>query len=167
MQIEELLNEGLVREYKVVVAAKELDDRLDSILEDFRANAKIKGFRPGKAPLSLLKRMHGERAKGQVINETMQETSTKLFEEKGIRPALRPEVDLGDFKEGKDLEYTLKVEILPEINVDDFKAPALERWVAEVADADIDTVLERVAGQQKSFKKAAKTTKAIARFLGE
>ncbi|MCJ9430433.1 trigger factor [Kordiimonas marina] len=160
MQIEELLNEGLVREYKVVVAANELDDRLNRILEDFRANAKIKGFRPGKAPLSLLKRMHGERAMGQVLNETMQETSAKLFEEKGVRPALRPEVDLGDYKEGKDLEYTLKVEILPEINVDDFKAPALERWIAEVADADIDTVLERVAGQQKTFKKAAKTVKA-------
>ncbi|TNE60615.1 MAG: trigger factor [Alphaproteobacteria bacterium] len=160
MQIEELLSEGLVREYKVVVAAKELDDRLDNILQDFRANAKIKGFRPGKAPLSLLKRMHGERAKGQVLNETMQETSSKLFEEKGIRPAMRPEVDLAAYEDGKDLEYTLKVEILPEVNVEGFKAPALERWVAEVADADIDTVLERVAGQQKSFKKAAKTTKA-------
>ncbi|MFC4347709.1 trigger factor [Kordiimonas lipolytica] len=160
MQIEELLNEGLKREYKIVVAAKELDDRLDAILDEFRATAKIKGFRPGKAPLSLLKRMHGERAKGQVLSETMQETSAKLFEDKNIRPATRPEVDMDEYEDGKDLEYTLKVEILPEISVDDFKAPALERWVAEVDDKTVEEFCEKIAAQQKTFKKAAKTTKA-------
>ncbi|NVJ99407.1 MAG: trigger factor [Alphaproteobacteria bacterium] len=160
MQIEELLNEGLKREYKVVVGAKELDDRLDAVLDEFRATARIKGFRPGKAPLSLLKRMHGERAKGQVISEAMQETSTKLFEEKNIRPATRPEVDMDEYEEGKDLAYTLKLEILPEISVDEFKAPKLERWTAEVSDKDIDDLVEKIAGQQKSFKKAAKTAKA-------
>lgn len=160
MQIEELLNEGLKREYKVVVGAQEIDDRLDAVLDEFRATARIKGFRPGKAPLSLLKRMHGERAKGQVISETMQETSSKLFEEKNIRPATRPEVDMGEYEDGQDLAYTLKVEILPEVSVDDFKAPALERWVADVADADVDAFVEKIAGQQKTFKKAAKTYKA-------
>ena len=160
MQIEELLNEGLKREYKIVVEASELDAKLDAVLDEFRATAKIKGFRPGKAPISLLKRMHGDRAKGQVLNEAMQESSSKLFEEKEIRPALRPEVDMGEYEDGKDLEYTLKVEILPEISVDEFKAPALERWVAEVADADVDAFVERIAGQQKTFKKAAKTVKS-------
>ena len=160
MQIEELLNEGLKREFKVVVAASDLDAKLDSVLEEYRATANIKGFRPGKAPLSLLKRLHGERARGQVVSETMQETSAKLFEEKELRPALRPEVDMGDYEAGKDLEYTLKVEVLPDVDVEDFKAPKLERWVAEVADKDIDDALERIASQQKSFKKAAKTTKA-------
>ena len=160
MQIEELLNDGLKREFKVVVPAQELDSRLDKILVEYRATAKIKGFRPGKAPLSLLRRMHGERAKGQVISEAMQETSTKLFEEKDIRPALRPDVDMGAYEDGKDLEYTLKVELLPDVDVEGFKAPALERWVAEVADADIKIALDNIAGQQKSFKKAAKTAKA-------
>ncbi|MFC3051139.1 trigger factor [Kordiimonas pumila] len=160
MQIEELLNKGLKREFKVTVAASDLDARLDKILEEFRATARIKGFRPGKAPISLLRKMHGERAKGQVISETMQETSTKLFEEKSLRPALRPEVEMGDYKDGSDLEYTLKVELLPEVDVEKFKAPALERWIAEVSDADIETTLERIASQQKSFKAAAKTAKA-------
>ncbi|WP_020398863.1 trigger factor [Kordiimonas gwangyangensis] len=160
MQIEELLNEGLKREYKVVVEASELDAKLDAVLDEFRATARIKGFRPGKAPISLLKRMHGERAKGQVLNEAMQESSTKLFEEKKIRPALRPEVDMDQYEDGKNLEYTLKVEVLPEIDVDGFKAPALERWIAEVDDKDVDAFVERIAGQQKTFKKAAKTVKA-------
>jgi len=170
MQIEELLNDGLKREYKVVVAAGELDERLDNILTEFRATARIKGFRPGKAPLSLLRRMHGDRARGQVLQETVQQTTTKLFEEKEIRPAVRPDVDLGDYEDGKDLEYTLKVEVLPTIDISDFEAPALERWVPEVADKDVNEALERLASQQKTFKKAAKTVKAKegdARLNGE
>lgn len=161
MQIEELLIDGLKHEYKVTVPAKDLDARLDAILTEFRATANIKGFRPGKAPLSLLKRMHGDRAQGQVLSETMQETSAKLFEEKNLKPAMRPEVDMvNEFESGKDLEYKLTVEVLPEIDVDGFKAPKLERWVAEVDEAAIDGFVERIASQQKSFKKAAKTTKA-------
>ena len=160
MQIEELLNDGLKREFKVIVPVKELNERLDKILIEYRTTATIKGFRPGKAPLSLLKRMHGERAQGQVISEAMQDSSTKLFEDKDIRPALRPEVDMGDYEDGTDLEYTLKVELLPVVDVEHFKAPALDRWVAEVADTDLDAALERIAGQQKSFKKAAKTAKS-------
>lgn len=161
MQIEELLVDGLKHEYKVTVPAKDLDARLDAILTEFRATANIKGFRPGKAPLSLLRRMHGERAQGQLLQETMQETSAKLFEEKKLKPALRPEVDMeGTFETGKDLEYKLSVEVLPEIDVEGFKAPALERWIAEVDEAAIDGFVGRIAGQQKAFKKAAKTAKA-------
>lgn len=161
MQIEELLIDGLKHEYKITVPAKDLDARMDAILTEFRATAKIKGFRPGKAPLSLLRRMHGERAQGQLLSETMQETSTKLFEEKSLRPALRPEVDMdGQFEMGRDLEYKLIIEVLPEINVDDFKAPSLDRWIAEVSDKDVADFMTRIASQQKSFKKAAKTAKA-------
>ena len=160
MQVEELVNEGLKREFKVVVEAGELDAKLDTILSEFRATAQIKGFRPGKAPLSLLKRMHGERAMSQVLSETMQETSSRLMEDKGLKPAVRPEVDVDNYEDGQDLAYTIRLEVLPDIDISDFKAPALERWVADVADADIDTAAERVASQQKTFKKAAKTAKA-------
>ena len=161
MQIEELAIDGLKHEYKITVPAKDLDARMDAILTEFRATAKIKGFRPGKAPLSLLKRMHGERAQGQLLNETMQETSAKLFEEKKLKPAMRPEVEMvNEFSDGKDLEYKLTIEVLPEIDVEAFKAPALERWIAKVDDSAIDAFVERIATQQKSFKKAAKTAKA-------
>lgn len=162
MQINELLNEGLKREYQVVMTAADMDERLTAVLEEFRATAKIKGFRPGKAPLSLLKRMHGERAKGQVINESVQETVQKLLEDKNVKPAMQPDVALAndDWDFGSDLEFTVKIEALPEIDVDNFKAPALERWVAEVDEKTVDKMLVDLAAQQKSFKKAAKTTKA-------
>lgn len=161
MQIEELQIDGLKHAYKITVPAKDLDARMNAILTEFRATANIKGFRPGKAPLSLLKRMHGERAQGQLLNETMQETSAKLFEEKKLKPAMRPEVDMAsEFKDGNDLEYTITVEVLPEIDITSFKAPALERWIADVDEKAIDEFVERIASQQKSFKKAAKTAKA-------
>ena len=160
MQIEELSKNGLKHEFKVTVEAQELNERLDKILVEFRSTAKIKGFRPGKAPLSLLRRMHGERARGQVISEAMQETSEKLFVEKDIRPALRPDVNMGEYEDGNDLEYTLSVEVLPTIDVEGFKAPSLERWAAEVSDEDLTKALDTIAKQQKSFKTAAKTVKA-------
>jgi len=160
MQIEEMKTEGLKREYKVVIEAAELTNRLETILKDFQANAKINGFRPGKAPLSLLKKMHGDRAMGQVLNEAVNENTEKLFAEKSLRPATRPEVDVNEFEDGKDLGFTVAVEILPEINVDDFKAPSLERWVADVADKDVNDALDNMASQQKVYKKAPKTTKA-------
>ncbi len=160
MQIEELLNDGLQREYKVVITAADLDTKLNTILEDYRTNVDIKGFRKGKAPLSLLKRQHGDRAMGQVLNETMQESTTKLMEEKNIRPAVRPEVGNMNFEEGKDLDFKVKLEVLPEIDVDSFKAPPLERWTAKVEEGDIDALIENIASEQKSFEKAAKTAKA-------
>ncbi len=160
MQSEELLSEGLKREYKVVVEASELDDRLEKVLIEFRSSASIKGFRPGKAPLSLLKRMHGDRAMGQVLQEAVNESTEKLFADKDMRPATRPDVSVGDYEDGKDLSFTVSLEILPTIDVSSFKAPKMERWIAEVADKDIDVALKDMASNQKTFTKAAKTTKA-------
>jgi len=161
MQFTEQLNEGLKREYRVTVPSTELDAKLDKLLNDFRANSNIKGFRPGKAPLSLLKQMHGDRARGQVLSEAVEESSRQVLEDNNIRPAAQPELDLEAApEEGSDLEYTLKVEILPEIDVEGFKAPALERLVVEASDKDIDEAASRVASQQKAYKKAAKTAKA-------
>lgn len=161
MNIQETLNEGLRREFTVTITADDLNARLDKVLEDFRKTTVIKGFRKGKAPLSLLRRMHGERAMGQVVSETVQETSQELLEEKKVKPALQPEIDLvGDFKAGTDLTYSLKVDVLPDINVTDFESPSLERWVAAVEDSQIEEALGRLSEGRKSFKKAAKTYKA-------
>jgi len=161
MQVEDIQTEGLSQEYKVTVAASDIDNKMNGVLNEFRATAQIKGFRKGKAPLSLLKKMYGERAMGQVLQETVQETTGKLFEEKSIKPALQPDVDVDEsFEAGKDLNFTVKVDVLPEINIDGFEAPALERWVAEADDASIETALGRLAEGRKTFKKAAKTAKS-------
>ena len=163
MQVEELVNEGLRREFKVTVPSADLDAKLNKILADFQKTADIKGFRKGKAPLSLLKRMHGERAFGQVVSEVVQESSQSVMTERELKPAMQPELDLVDeFAEGKDLAYTLKLDILPDIDVSDFKAPALERWVADVEDGQVEEAMGRLSEGRKSFRKAAKTAKAKA-----
>jgi len=165
MQVEELLNSGLNREYKVVITAADMDARLSKILNEYRTNVKMNGFRPGKAPLSLLKKLHGERAMGQVIQESVNESVQKLYADNDIRPAGNPDIDFGDvnpdsLKEGDDMSFTVKVEALPTVDISDFKAPALERMTASVSDDAVEEFCTNLAAQQKRFEKAAKTTKA-------
>jgi trigger factor len=160
MQVEELLNEGLKREFKIKVAASDIEARLDEQLAELSQRIRLPGFRPGKAPRSLLKKLHGQNLMGQVLEETIQSTSQKALEERELRPALQPKVDIKDYDEGKDLEYTLEVEVIPAIDAPDFSKLKLERLVAPVADKQIDEFVERIAGQQKNFEAAAKTYKA-------
>lgn len=165
MQVEELLNSGLNREYKVVVTAADIDARLNTILNEYRTKVKMNGFRPGKAPLSLLKKLHGERAMGQVIQESVNDSVEKLYADNDIRPAARPDIDFGDvnpdaIKDGDDMSFTVKVEALPTVDISNFKAPALERLTASVSDTAVDEFCTNLAAQQKRFEKAAKTTKA-------
>lgn len=160
MQVNELKSDGLKREYQVILPASEISERVDTLLGTFRKNFRMKGFRPGKAPMSLLKKLHGEAALGQAVQEAVNENTEKLFADREIRPALRPSVNVGDVAEGKDVEVTIDVEVLPKIDVSKFTAPNLDRPVVDVADKDIDEALERIAGQQKAFEPAAKTYKA-------
>ncbi|MBB4210229.1 trigger factor [Rhodothalassium salexigens DSM 2132] len=158
MHVEELKNEGLRREYKVTIEGDEMTRRVDKILRDFGRTAPMKGFRPGKAPLSLLKQLHGKAARGQAIQEVISETSEKLFADKEVRPATRPDVDLPNEEEqtqiGDEVVYTLGVEVLPDISVDDFKAPKMEKLVAEVTDAEVDARLGELAKNQRGFEDA-------------
>ncbi len=154
MQIEELKNEGLKREFKVSVDKEELDRRVQLILMDFREKVPMKGFRPGKAPLSLLKKLHGAAAIGQAVEESVRENTDKLFRDRKLKPATRPEVEVGEVDEDKGFDFTVRAEILPEIDVTAFKAPALERLVARPSDDDVEEALARLATQSRRFAEA-------------
>ncbi|MFQ5348145.1 MAG: trigger factor [Rhodothalassiaceae bacterium] len=160
MQIEELKNEGLKREFKVSVDKEELDRRVQLILMEFRDKVRMKGFRPGKAPLSLLRKLHGDAAIGQAVEESVRENTDKLFREKKLRPAMRPEVEVGDVDAEAGFDFTVSAEVLPEIDVTGFKAPRLERLVAKPDDADIDEALARLAKQSRRFEPAAANYRA-------
>lgn len=160
MQVEELNAEGLKREFKIKVAAADIDARLEGQLTELRTRIRLPGFRPGKAPLSLLRKLHGKNLMGQVLEETVQASSQKALEERDLRPAMQPKVEITEFDEGKDLEYTLEVEILPAIDVPDFSKLKLERLVAPVEDKQVDAYLDRLTESQKNFEAAAKTYKA-------
>src|SRR5690606_14032164 len=111
------------------------------------------GFRPGKAPLPLLKKLHGKSLMGQVLEETINETSGKTLEERNLRPALQPQIEITkfDLEAESDLEYKMSVEIVPEIKVPDFSEIKLERLVADVPDELVDQEIERLAASRKNF----------------
>lgn len=160
MQITEVTNEGLKREFAVVVEAAELEGRIDVLVKDLKGRMRMPGFRPGKVPPSLIRKMHGEALRSQVVQEAVNENTQKLMEERKLRPAIQPDVEITKNEDDADLEYKVVLEILPEIETPDFSDLELERLVVDVEDALVEESLERLAGQQKNFTAAAKTYKA-------
>jgi trigger factor len=160
MQVTETNAEGLKREFTIVLDASEIDRRMNDRLVDISKTIRMKGFRPGKVPASLVKKMHGQAVLGEVLERAVDETSRSALDEKKIRPALQPKVEVKEFGEGKGLEYTMTVEMLPEIKIGDLSKLKVERPVAQVPDADVDTFLGSLAESQKNFETAAKTRKA-------
>jgi len=160
MQVTETNAEGLKREFKIVLDASEIDRRMNDRLTDISKTIRMKGFRPGKVPVSLVKKMHGQAVLGEVLERAVDETSRSALDEKKIRPALQPKVEVKEFGEGKGLEYTMTVEMLPQITIGDLSKLKVERPVAEVPEKDVDDFLSRLAESQKNFETAAKTKKA-------
>lgn len=153
MQVTETLSEGLKRELKVVVSSTEIQEQVQAKLNEIARTVRLPGFRPGKAPISLLKQRFGRAVMGEVLESTLKETSEKALDERGFKPAMQPEVDIESFEEQKDLEYTLKLEIMPEIQPIDFSQIKVERLVAEADEKSVDETVERLASQNRSATK--------------
>jgi trigger factor len=160
MQITLTNSEGLTRELRVVVPAADIESKLVGRLSELAQTVTIPGFRPGKVPLALLRKRFGEAVRGEVLERTIRDATTNAINEHGIRPALQPRVEIVAFETGRDLEYKLNVEVLPEIQTMDFSQLSLERLKAEVGEDEIAGALRRVADQRKQFKPAPDGTAA-------
>lgn len=162
MQVNETLNEGLKRGYEIVLTAAELDAKVDEKLDVARADFQMKGFRKGKTPKALMKKMFGKSVLGEAMQESIDDALRTHFEETGNRPALQPAVNMTNenWKEGDDVNVTVAYECLPAVPEYDFKKIKLEKMVAEVEDAAITEALENLAGSASSFKARRKGTKA-------
>jgi len=161
MQINETTNEGLRRAYTVTIPASEIEAKVNAEVQKIAPQVRMPGFRPGKVPANLVRKMHGEQLHAQALNETVRESVDKVIRENSLRPAMQPQVDLADgYAEGKDAELSVSLEILPQIEAPAIDAIKLEKLVVPVQDAEVDEALERIAGQQKSYKDAAKSKKA-------
>src|SRR5690554_221548 len=145
MQVTETLAEGLKREYKVVISAADIDEKVGARLEKLKDEVRIPGFRPGKVPTSLVKKRFGQAVLGEVLQNALQDSSKQALDERGLRPAAQPDVEVVSFEEGKDLEYDLKLEILPEIEPIAFEEIELERVVVEPTDEQVQEGLDRLA----------------------
>ena len=168
MQVTETLSEGLKHEFRVVVPAAELDAKLNERLDTLKNQVRINGFRPGKVPVTHLKRLYGRAAMAEVIEATVRDANTQIVGERGFKLAADPKITMPEDEgaieqliEGKtDLDYKVAVEVVPPITLADFKTIKLTRPVSEVADAEIDEALGRIADQNKPFLPKAEGGKA-------
>ena len=160
MQVTETLNEGLKRALKITIEAAELDSRVDEKLQELKGQVKLNGFRPGKVPVSHLKNMFGKQVMGEVLQETVEAKTKSALDDGSYDPATQPKIDISSFEEGKDLEYSVEFDIMPAIPEVDYKGLKLEKMVAEVSEEDLGEALDRLAGDNKTFRTKAKTAKA-------
>jgi len=154
MQVTETSAEGLKREFRVVVPAGELEEKVTSRLGDIGRTIQLRGFRPGKVPMQILRQRFGNSVRGEVLESTLQDTSADAIRERNLRPALPPKVDIVSFSEGTDLEYKMSLEVLPDIPEPSFADLDIERLVVEVPDEDVDRAVERIAEQQRKTEVA-------------
>src|ERR1700739_3300500 len=113
MQVTETSAEGLKREFRVVVPAGELEEKVTRRLGEIGRTITLPGFRPGKVPMQILRRRFGPSVLGEVLENTVQGSSAEAIRDHNLRPALPPKVDIVSFSEGADLEYNMMVEVLP------------------------------------------------------
>ena len=155
MQITETNANGLKREFKVVIPADKLQDQVDSRLKELGERIKMPGFRPGKVPLQLLKQRYEKSVMGEVLEKSVQEGSSQLMTEHNLRPAGQPKVEIVKFETGQDLEFSVALEVIPEITPVDFKTISLQRTVVDVPEAEIEESLGRLAKRQRKAEPAA------------
>ncbi|MBT4690212.1 MAG: trigger factor [Rhodospirillaceae bacterium] len=154
MQVSETLSEGLKRGYKVVVEAADMEAKVTDRLTEMAKEAQMPGFRPGKVPLTILRRTYGRQLLGEVLEQAVNEATTETLEKNELKPAMQPKIEVVSFDEGKDLEYTIEVEVMPEFEPMDFSTLSLERVVAEISDEEVDKQVESFAQQFKEFEDA-------------
>jgi trigger factor len=168
MQVKETVAEGLKHEFQISVPAADLDAKADARLVELKDKVRINGFRPGKVPVSHLKKVYGRSVMAETIDQTIRDANTKLFTERGFRLATEPKVTMPteekaveELLSGKsDLTYTVAIEVVPPITLADFKSFTVEKPVAEVTDAEIDDAVKRIADQNKVFSAKGEGAKA-------
>ena len=152
MQVTELSTEGLKRQFKIVVPAGDVTAKIDERLVEMARTAQMPGFRPGKVPVTLLKRQYGQALFGEAVEQAVNSGTAKAIEDRGLRPALRPQVDLKQMEEGKDVEFEVAIEVLPEIGRLDFSEIELERLKAVVPESAIEEAMQRIAKANREQK---------------
>ena len=174
MQIKETTNKGLKRAYQLTIPAKDIAAKIEAEVKKIAPQVKMPGFRPGKVPANLIKKMHGEQLHAQTVNDVIRESVDQLMTDKEFRPAMQPKIELGEgYEEGKDAEIAIELEVLPTVEVPSTDGLKLERLVVPVADEAVNEAVASIAGQNKSYKDAAKSKKAaegnqlISDFVGK
>ncbi|RJS93139.1 trigger factor [Salinisphaera sp. Q1T1-3] len=143
---------GLKRRLKVQIPAERVNGAVDEKVKRVGQNARIPGFRPGKAPAKVLYQRYGAQARQEVVSELIQQTYPEAIEKSELNPAGQPEIQLDSFEEDGPLSFTADIEVYPEITLQGLDSITVEKPVAEVGEADVDNTLERIRDQNKTFE---------------
>ena len=162
MQVKETLSEGLKRGYTITLTPDELDAKVNEKLDEVRQNVALKGFRKGKAPQALLKKMYGQQVMGEAMQESIDGAISDHFEKSGDKPAQQPAVKMTneDWKEGDEVVVSVDYECMPDVPDTDFSKVKLTRLVGKVDDKDVDEALENLAKNANHFESRKKGSKA-------
>ena len=179
MQVTETLSEGLKRELKVVVPAKDMESQMNEKLADAKDKVRINGFRPGKVPISHLKKVYGRSIMAELVNETIQNKPNEILSDRGEKAATTPEISMTeDEKEAEeilagnaDFEFTMAYEVIPDFEVADISKIKITREVVDVPDEEVEEQVTRVAENARTFEtkkgKAADGDKVTLDYLGK
>ncbi|MCS6921359.1 MAG: trigger factor [Elioraea sp.] len=155
MQVTEVANEGLKRAFSVTVPADTVAAWRDKRLADLAKDLRLPGFRPGKVPMAVVKARYGQAVMGEVLEEQVASATRKVVEDRGLKPALQPKIELLSFAEGADLEFRLDIEVLPEIQMPDFGAIAIERLTAEPEEAEVEKAVQGLLRRRATLEDVA------------
>ena len=163
MQTVETLNEGLKRGYTLTIPASEIAARVEAEVKAVAPQVKMPGFRPGKVPANLVRKMHGPALAQDALTKAVQEGVQALLAQQALRPAMQPEVALDEgYEAGRDAEVKVSLEVLPEVPTPQIEGLTLERLTVPASDEAVAAEVAKIAGQQKSFDDAMAGHPAIA-----
>jgi trigger factor len=178
MQVTETLSQGLKREFKVVLPATELEQRLNSELSNIKDRVRINGFRPGKVPVGHLRKVYGRSVMADVVQNAVNEANRKIVEDNGLKLAYEPQIQFPENKDEVekamdakgDLAFTVALEVLPNFDLVDLSDVSVKKPVAQVADSEINESLERMAKQNVSYEtkdgESATGDRVVVDFVG-
>ena len=168
MQVKETVADGLKREYQVTIAASDISSKVDARLDELKDKVRLNGFRPGKVPVAHLKRMYGRSVTAETLEKLIRDSNDQIFTERGFRLATEPKItmptepqEIEDVLAGKaDLNYSVAIEVVPTIELADFKTVSVEKPVAEVSDSDVDDAIKRIVDANRSYADKGEGAKA-------
>jgi len=160
MKVETQSKKGLRTILSIVVDKKTIQKKMDERLNELQKEVSLKGFRPGKVPPEVIKSQFGKSIYGEVIDKILRETSTKAIEDKKFKVAGQPKIDLKTFGEGKDLNYELQIDALPNVEIKSFDKFKATEYKVEINEKTINEKLKELSEQNKQFENKKDDEKA-------
>jgi trigger factor len=166
MEITETVHEPLRREFRITVGVRDLDEKLTSRIEGIKDQVNLKGFRPGKVPIAHLRKTFGKSMMGEIVQEAVAEYSQKAVEERSLRPAMSPQIQMvSPFEQviagAQDLVFTMGIDLMPDFKLAELSSIALMRPITEVTDENVMDSLKRLAAQQRTYEPKGEDAAAL------